>query len=74
MSGSTTIPLSSSTASASTAAGADGIIIAEPLAGLFSADMAAEFSSKYVKEIVYYVKDDRFAVIYYNCGNTVIYN
>ena len=53
-------------------AGADGIILSEPLAGLLSPDLAAEFSEKYVRKIVDSVQDDNFIVIYHNCGNTVI--
>ena len=33
-------------------AGADGIMMAEPLAGVLSPDMMAEFSAPYVKRIV----------------------
>lgn len=52
-------------------AGADGIIMAEPLCGLLSPDMAKEFSCPYVKEIIDAAKTDEFAVIYHNCGNSV---
>ena len=51
-------------------AGANGVVIAEPAAGLLSNDACLEFSSVYVKEIVDEVQDDRFAVILHNCGNT----
>ncbi len=50
-------------------AGADGVVIAEPLAGLLSADMAQEFSCRYVKQILDAVMTDEFLVIYHNCGN-----
>lgn len=53
------------------AAGADGIIMAEPLAGILSPDMAEEFSCPYVKEIIDSAQTEEFAVIYHNCGNTV---
>ncbi len=53
-------------------AGADGVIIAEPLAGILSPSMAAEFSIPYVKRIIEALQDDDFAVIYHNCGNTVL--
>lgn len=53
------------------AAGANGIIIAEPAAGLLSPDLNAEFSVPYIKEIVDEVCDDTFIVIYHNCGNTI---
>jgi len=50
--------------------GANGIIIAEPAAGLLSPAQCEEFSSKYVKRIVEEVQDDYFMVILHNCGNT----
>ena len=49
-------------------AGLDGIVMAEPLAGLLSPELEAEFSGKYVKEIVDAVQDEDFIVIYHNCG------
>lgn len=53
------------------AAGADGIILAEPLAGILSPAMAKEFSMPYVKRIIDALQTDDFALIYHNCGNTV---
>lgn len=53
------------------AAGADGVIIAEPLTGLLSPDMAEEFSEGYVRKLVGELKADDFAVIYHNCGGGV---
>lgn len=50
--------------------GANGIIIAEPAAGLLSPAQCEEFSSKYVQRIVEEVQDDYFMVILHNCGNT----
>ena len=52
-------------------AGADGVMIAEPLAGILSPDMAEEFSMPYVKRIIDALQTDDFAVIYHNCGNSV---
>ena len=52
-------------------AGADGIVMAEPVAGLLSPSLEEEFSAPYVKQIVDAVQDDRFVVIYHNCGNNV---
>lgn len=49
-------------------AGVDGIVMAEPLAGLLSPALETEFSAPYVKEIVDAVQDDSFIVIYHNCG------
>lgn len=54
------------------AAGADGAVIAEPLAGLLSPALNEEFSAPYCKRIVDAVQDDGFAVIYHNCGNATI--
>ncbi|MGN1014381.1 MAG: uroporphyrinogen decarboxylase family protein [Butyricicoccus sp.] len=52
------------------AVGANGVVMAEPLAGLLSPTLAQEFSGDYCKKIVDAVKDENFAVIYHNCGNT----
>ena len=52
--------------------GANGVVIAEPLAGLLSPSLAEEFSGPYVKQIVDAVQDDDFLVIYHNCGNSTI--
>ena len=49
-------------------AGADGVIIAEPAAGLLSPELNARFSVPYNKRIVDAVQDDQFIVIYHNCG------
>ena len=54
------------------AVGANGIFIAEPLAGLLSPTLSEEFSAPYVKKIVDELQDDSFAVIYHNCGNATI--
>lgn len=53
------------------AAGADGVVIAEPVAGLLSPTLEEEFGSPYVKKIVDAVQSDEFAVIYHNCGDNV---
>lgn len=52
-------------------AGACGIVLAEPLAGVIGPDMAEEFSAPYVKQIVSAVQTDTFGVIYHNCGDAV---
>lgn len=52
------------------AAGANGILIAEPVAGVLSADHCSEFSSAYVRRIVEAVQDEHFLVILHNCGDT----
>ena len=51
--------------------GADGVVIAEPAAGLLPPDMGLEFSSNYIKEIVEELQDENFIIIYHNCGNSV---
>lgn len=51
--------------------GANGVIMAEPLAGVLSPTLIQEFSSDYVKKIVDALQDDEFIVIYHNCGNNV---
>lgn len=58
-------------ADAMKAVGADGIVMAEPLAGILSPDMAGEFSVPYVKKIIAEVQSGAFPVIYHNCGNAV---
>ncbi len=50
--------------------GVNGVLIAEPAAGLLSNDICQEFSSVFVKEIVDELQDDDFMVILHNCGNT----
>lgn len=54
------------------AAGAHGAVMAEPLTGLLSPALAAEFSEPYVKAIVDAVRDDEFLVIYHNCGGSAV--
>lgn len=53
-------------------AGADGLFMAEPLAGVVSPDGLAEFSAPYVKRIVEALQDERFPVVYHNCGTNVV--
>ena len=53
------------------AVGANGVVIAEPLAGLLSPALNDQFSVQYVKRIVDTVQSDDFVVIYHNCGNSV---
>jgi len=51
-------------------AGAAGIVMAEPLAGLLSPAQAKSFSHPYVKQIIDAVQDENFLVIYHNCGES----
>jgi uroporphyrinogen decarboxylase len=50
--------------------GVNGIIMAEPAAGLLSADLCDKYSSKFIKKIVASIQDDQFLFILHNCGNT----
>ena len=52
--------------------GANGVVIAEPLAGLLSPVLNDEFSVPYVKRIVDELQDDNFIIIYHNCGGGTI--
>ena len=52
------------------ATGANGVVMAEPAAGLLSNDDCLQFSSQYVRQIVNEVQDDWFTVVLHNCGNT----
>ncbi|HEX3027676.1 MAG TPA: uroporphyrinogen decarboxylase family protein [Clostridia bacterium] len=54
------------------ATGANGVIMAEPLAGLLSPALAQEFSSPYIKKIVDHVQDRDFILIYHNCGGSTV--
>ena len=54
-------------------AGATGVIMAEPTAGLLSPRALAEFSSAYVKQIVAAVDDDTFTVVLHNCAARLVH-
>ena len=49
--------------------GANGILMAEPAAGLLSPEMCDEFSSTYIKKIVAEVQSRNYLFILHNCGN-----
>ena len=51
--------------------GADGVVIAEPAAGLLSPELNREFSVPYIQKIINQVQREDFIVIYHNCGNTI---
>jgi uroporphyrinogen decarboxylase len=53
------------------AAGANGVVMAEPAAGLLSPKFNDEFSTKYVRQIIEAVQDENFIVVYHNCGSTI---
>ncbi len=52
------------------ATGVNGVVMAEPAAGLLSNDDCQQYSSTFIKEIVEKVQDDNFIIILHNCGNT----
>ena len=52
-------------------AGAHGVCIAEPAAGLLSPDLIEEMAVPYVKQVIDAVQDDNFMVLLHNCGNSV---
>lgn len=52
------------------ATGVNGVVLAEPAAGLLSDEDCTQYSSVFIKEIVEKVQDDHFTVILHNCGNT----
>ena len=53
-------------------ADAAGIVMAEPLTGMLSPEMAEEFSEPYVRRIIEAVQTDDFAVIYHKCGGNTV--
>ena len=55
------------------AAGADGVIIAEPAAGLLSPIGLAAFSSAYLKPMAAALADGQFAMVLHNCGAKLLH-
>ena len=51
--------------------GANGVMLSEPLAGMLSPALNAEFSAPYVKRIVDKTQRDDFIILYHNCGDSV---
>ena len=51
--------------------GANGVIMAEPLAGLMSPGPMQEFSSDYVRRIIDELQDRDFVFVYHNCSNAI---
>lgn len=51
--------------------GANGILIAEPVAGLLSPELCEQFSSRYVRRIVDALQDETFLVFLHNCGQSI---
>lgn len=52
--------------------GADGVIIAEPAAGLLSPSLNEDFSIPFVKRIIEEINSEDFVVCYHNCGDVVV--
>lgn len=52
-------------------AGADGVVLAEPVAGMLSPNLANRFSDPFVSRIFEAVGDENFVTVYHNCGNAV---
>lgn len=52
--------------------GADGVVIAEPLAGMLSPELADEFAHPYMKRIVDECQDENFLIVYHNCGSGTV--
>lgn len=50
--------------------GVNGILIAEPAAGMISEDMCQQLSSDYIKTLVDEHQDEHFMIVLHNCGNT----
>lgn len=55
------------------AAGADGLIMAEPAAGLLSPRGLTAFSAAYIKRIVQAVEDGQFQIVLHNCAAKLIH-
>ena len=55
------------------AAGADGVIMAEPTAGLLSPRALATFSAAYIRQIVAAVDDEQFTLILHNCAAKLVH-
>lgn len=53
--------------------GADGVIIAEPAAGLLSPSGVSQFSSSYIRQITEGIQDERFSVVLHNCSAKIVH-
>jgi len=53
-------------------AGADGVVMAEPAAGMLSPALIGEFSSPYVNRIREALETPECVFIYHNCGNSTL--
>ncbi len=55
------------------AAGADGLLMAEPAAGLLSPRGMSAFSSTYIRRIVEALNDGHFALVLHNCAAKLVH-
>lgn len=55
------------------AAGADGLLMAEPAAGLLSPRGMAAFSSAYIRQIAQALDDGHFALVLHNCAAKLVH-
>ena len=53
-------------------AGADGVVMAEPAAGMLSPALIGEFSSPYANKIREAIETPECVYIYHNCGNSTL--
>jgi uroporphyrinogen decarboxylase len=60
-------------AAAFRAAGASGVIMAEPAAGLLSPRGLGRFSAPFVRQIVEAVQDEHFTLVLHNCGAKLVH-
>lgn len=49
--------------------GVDGVIMADPVAGLISNEDCDNYSSPYIRRIAEEIQDDNFLLVLHNCGN-----
>ena len=62
------LPFQIAYARAFQAGGADGVVVAEPAAGLLSPRAMRQFSSDFIRQLVSEVQSDDFVVVLHNCG------
>jgi uroporphyrinogen decarboxylase len=54
-------------------AGADGVVMAEPAAGLLSPKGMAQFSSAYIRQLVAAIEDRAFTLVLHNCAAKLVH-
>jgi uroporphyrinogen decarboxylase len=53
--------------------GVDGVIMAEPVAGILSPRGLSRFSSAYIRQIVEKTQSDQFSIVLHNCGAKLVH-